>query len=100
MDGLNPALERGSGVAKRGWWDVLRAARLIDGPNGFTSVDLVAAGNLDDGRASSAGDQASAWLCKFVKWGYAKRKGKDGRRVLYALTKYGKNRPTPKERRS
>lgn len=80
-----------------GWFRVLLAARQLDA-NGFTSADLVEAAGLMDGTGSSARDQAGAWLCKFVHWGYAKRRSKR-RPVVYALTKYGQERGAPEAKR-
>lgn len=85
---------KGQKTPSGGWFRVLEAARRL-APQGFTSLDLVVAAELRDGIGSSARDQAGAWLCKFVKWGYARRR-RHRRPILYALTKYGRDRLAPK----
>jgi hypothetical protein len=70
-------LQQEIGMAAKTWYDVLEAARGLHGnPKGpFTKDDLAQAAGIQDGPKSLAGRIASAWLTKFVKWGYVERVG-------------------------
>lgn len=82
------------------WFEILKAARGIP-PNKdseliFTVKDLSAAVGFSKTKSGCSPDQvASAWICKFVKWGYAEKVGtipNPGHKPIttYTLTKEGR----------
>jgi hypothetical protein len=94
-----------------GWWSVLEAARRASrrGKEAFTASDLAHEARIDatvgdDGFLKSPAESiASAWLGKFVRWGYALRAGSRGSPKggnawvrLYTLTEFGVKRHPPK----
>jgi hypothetical protein len=81
-------------AVRKPWYDVLKAARRAS-KNG---TDLLTAAALsEDGFFKPYGDRgihvASAWLSKFVRWGYAVREGSQPSGKAWArtyrLTKWG-----------
>lgn len=86
------------------WFEVLKAARKLDQHGNFTAIQLVVEAGIQNGERSTASQIASAWLGKFILWGYADRveqntegeKKPTGRpQTLYTLTKYGRTRKKP-----
>lgn len=83
------------------WWDVLQAVRRVSlaGERLFTAVDVAREAGIEGTERSAPGDIASAWLGKFVRWGYVIQKGtaKGEKRWIrtYEVTKYGLERPEP-----
>lgn len=76
-------------MAKPPWYRILEASRKVSGELNSHSLGQKADLELAD---------ASAWLCKFVKWGYARRTGQSnlgGKRIAYVLTEYGKGAKPP-----
>jgi hypothetical protein len=77
------------------WFEVLERAREIcpDGERRFTAADLADHAALAAGGAAKPEQIASAWLSKFVKWGYATRAGRRPGPfrplTLYVLTRLG-----------
>jgi hypothetical protein len=77
------------------WFEVLERAREIcpDGERRFTAAELADHAALAAGGAAKPEQIASAWLAKFVKWGYATRTGKRPGPfrplTLYVLTRLG-----------
>lgn len=70
------------------WFDILKAARKV-GSEGRTVTAEALAKHLTIDPAV-----ASAWLGKFVRWGYALRAGRDTSRrgrpqTVYTLTRWG-----------
>lgn len=78
------------------WFQVLRSARLAASKERLiNSRALAKAIELPE-------KDASAWLGKFVRWGYAIRvdreaNGRGRPRTIYRLTKYGLERKAPKK---
>jgi len=75
------------------WYDVLKAARRIATRKGvFNSTDLAEEARIEPTAKSGAHQIASAWLGKFVRWGYVVRAGHEpGERSWrgYSLTPWG-----------
>lgn len=78
-----------------GWFAVLEAARVLcpTGEEPFGAGALARGARIQKGARSTPDQIASAWLGKFVKWGYARHAGtsqEGGRwRRRYVLTEYG-----------
>lgn len=79
------------------WFRVLEAARALspDDAHRFTAPQLALQAGLRDTADSQASQIASAWITKFIQWGYAVRCGKtqgEGLRPLnlYSLTEKGR----------
>jgi hypothetical protein len=72
------------------WWSLLLEARKLKA--GFTAQELASAGEI-------GASVASAWLGKFVAWGYAERAGSRAAPPrwirLYTLTERGQTRRRP-----
>ena len=90
------------------WYGILEAIRrLVRRPKDpFTASQLAREADLKTTKKSSGQQIASAWLSKFVGWGYVLRMGNApptfGRpERLYVLTEWGrkKNRPLRKFKR-
>ena len=75
------------------WYSVLLAARRCASRKPvFNSTDLSLEAKIEATERSEAHQIASAWLGKFVRWGYAVRAGHDpGERSWrgYSLTRWG-----------
>jgi hypothetical protein len=75
------------------WYSVLVAARRVASRKPvFNSTDLALEAKIEATERSEAHQIASAWLGKFVRWGYAVRAGHDpGERSWrgYSLTNWG-----------
>lgn len=72
------------------WYRVLEAARAIQGE--ITSRTLGLQARIDP-------SDASAWLCKFSKWGYARRLGTSslgGKTIAYEITGFGHKAKPPR----
>lgn len=70
------------------WFDVLKAARKVGSEGKEVTAEALAAA------ARIEASVASAWLGKFVRWGYVLRTGRDTSRrgrpqTVYALTRWG-----------
>ena len=76
------------------WFLLLETVREISRDGEIHSQTLGKAAEIDP-------SDASAWLCKLVRWGYLKRAGQSelgGKSVRYELTKYGLEVKAPKKR--
>lgn len=78
------------------WFGILEVARKLDPRKDgtFTAKDLNKAIRFPDTKECTADQIASAWICKFVKWGYAEKVGtlkNPGHKPLttYTLTNEG-----------
>lgn len=78
------------------WFNILQVARTLcpDGKTPFGSGDLSRKARIAEGASSRPEQIASAWLGKFVRWGYAKRVGTSESaerrwRRAYVLTDFG-----------
>lgn len=74
------------------WYQLLAIARDLESP--FPATSLAEAAALAGTEKSTASQIATAWLSKFVKWGYAevvkREQGVSGRTVsFYSLTEKG-----------
>jgi len=82
------------------WYDVLRHARRFADGGGPESATVTAPDLAREAKMPLR--EASAWLAKFVKWGYAERVGSApyGKRWvrLFLLTKSGMTRKPPTKR--
>lgn len=91
------------------WYDVLKAARRAAAAGNrkeavFTAAGVAAQAKIKPTDRSSADAIASAWLCKFLRWGYVLRAGTQGGkgrpRTLFVLTDWGRRcRPGSKRSR-
>jgi hypothetical protein len=86
------------------WYDILLGARRAShkGTRHITARDLASEVRIPASERSGPEKLASAWLGKFVRWGYAVRSGHiQGEKRwsrTYSLTKYGLERPEPQPR--
>lgn len=78
------------------WYAVLLAARRVAKSRGdglFTPPEVGLEAGIRPSERSSTGAIASAWCAKLVRWGYARRAGKEatmGRPVtVYLITRWG-----------
>jgi hypothetical protein len=75
------------------WYSVLKIVRRIASRKEvFNSTDLAQEAGIKDTEKSEAHQIASAWLGKFVRWGYVVRAGQEpGERSWrgYRLTSWG-----------
>lgn len=75
------------------WFRILEIVREIDGQIHSSSLSEVSKLSPKD---------ASAWLCKFVRWGYLKKIGPSelgGKSIQYDITEYGSSVVHPKKKR-
>lgn len=90
-----------SSPGERTWWKVLLAIRQasLGGTRPFTVQDVANAVQMQGTERSTKEDMASAWVGKFVRWGYVRHEGKaDGpvRKIrTFQITKYGLERKEP-----
>lgn len=76
------------------WFLLLEAVREVAKKGQIHSKSLVEEVDITP-------SDASAWLCKLVRWGYLRRIGRSelgGKSVRYELTKYGLEVKAPKKR--
>lgn len=79
------------------WYSILDSARKFspDERKPFTAPDLARVAGLQDTESSTASQIATAWLSKFVKWGYVriigKVTGESGRQTnAYVISENGR----------
>lgn len=79
------------------WYEVLLAARKSASKDGLLTSESLALGT------GLPVKTASAWLSKFVRWGYCLREGSETGKArwvrTFKLTKYGLERGKPKRRK-
>lgn len=81
--------------ARRPWFQVLEAVRRLAGPKGvklFTSDGVAQEAGIRDGKKREARHIASAWLGKFLRWGYIAHSGRavaGPSRRAYRITDWG-----------
>lgn len=82
-------------MANKPWFDILLAVRKasLDGQRPITAQDVSREAKIRDTEKSSADQIASAWLGKFLRWGYVVVDGsaKGDRRWIrtYKVTRWG-----------